>query len=88
MRRALLLCLLLCPLGAGCATAPTDPREAACRRRALDDPTVQAAIERANTPLQEVRVPGVREQQRTIDSYVRRCLGGPNVGGVEPVRRQ
>lgn len=74
---------------AACGAPAADPRLAACQQQALSDPLVIVAIERANSQLQEVRVPGVREQKIAMDRAVQRCLGGPQVrGGVEPVQRQ
>ena len=83
---ALLPMLLL--LG-GCGGTAPDAATASCRARAVQDPAVQAAILRANSPLQEVRVLGVHEQQVAMRRAVQRCLAvsrGQPAGGVEPVQ--
>ena len=88
---------LLCALVlAGCggpgraATGQTqDAARAECQRQAVNDPAVQALIERANSPLQAVRVEGVHDQEVATRLAVQRCLAGragAPVGGVEPVQ--
>jgi hypothetical protein len=90
MTRLLLLALLAL---SGCATlagdAPADSAQGECQRRAVDDPAVQAATLDANSPLQEVRVLGVHNQEVAMRRAVQRCLAARNgapVGGVEPVQ--
>jgi hypothetical protein len=83
MRRIAAILVLACLCG--CSAASPDPRVAACQAQAQADPTVQAAILRANSPLQEVRIPGVRDQKIAFDRALRRCLGG-NRYGVDPVQ--
>ena len=88
MRFLLLAALLALP---DCGGAPEGQAQAACEQQALDDPAVQAAILRANSPLQEVRVPGVQAQKNAIARAVQRCLSGHGSaprGGVEPVQNQ
>ncbi len=88
MRFLLLAALLVLP---DCAGAPQGRTQAACEQQALNDPAVQAAILRANSPLQEVRVPGVQAQKDAIARAVQRCLSGQGSsprGGVEPVQNQ
>ncbi len=90
MKRMMWLVLLAL---SGCAGslgggASSDAALAQCQSRALDDPAVQTAIEHANSPLQEVRVPGVREQQFAMRQAVQRCMAAKGLapkGGVEPV---
>lgn len=84
----LLLLLGLAALAA-CSSAPPGSRLAECQSEALQDPTVQAAILRANSPLQEVRIPGVMDQKRAYDRAVQGCMAGPGQQyGVEPVAPQ
>ena len=82
-----LLSLSSCAGGSG-ASASADPALRQCQGRAVNDPAVQAAILRANSPLQEVRVQGVHDQAVAIKRAVHRCLAARGLapaGGVEPV---
>ncbi len=91
MNRLLLLSALALT---GCAglfgsDAPAGSTLGICQRRAIDDPAVQEATLRANSPLQGVRVEGVHDQQVATRRAVQRCLAGRGAapaGGVEPVQ--
>ncbi len=75
--------------GALSGDAPTSTAQGQCQRRAADDPAVRAATLRANSPLQDVRVSGVHEQEMAMRRAVQRCLAGRGLapaGGVEPVQ--
>lgn len=87
-----LLSLLLL-LVAGCQAAlpevfqPDVP--AACHDQVFNDPAVKAAIVDANSPLAQIRMPGVAAQKQAVAVALRKCLAGRGVapqGGVEPLR--
>ena len=89
MRALLFLPLLL----VGCQPAlpevfqPDVP--AVCHDQVFGDPVVKAAIDNANSPLSEVRMPGVAAQKQAVAVALRKCLAGRGLaplGGVEPVR--
>ncbi len=89
--RLFLLSLVVALSGCGALSGdpPADTVQGECQRRAVNDPAVQAAIEDANSPLQEVRVQGVHDQDVAMRRAVQRCLAaraGRPTGGVEPVQ--
>ncbi len=90
--RTVLLLSVLALSGRGAlfgGDAPAGTPLGQCQRRAADDPAVQAATLRANSPLQDVRVRGVHEQEVAMQRAVQRCLAGRGqapAGGVEPVQ--
>ena len=92
MKRAVWLALLAlcgCAGMSGGGDAADNTPLAQCQRQALSDPAVQTAIEHANSMLQEVRVPGVREQKFAMRQAVQRCMAAKGLapkGGVEPVQ--
>lgn len=87
MRTVLLLALF--GLSACGGDAPANTALGRCQRKAVEDPAVQEAILRANSPLQEVRVRGVHDQKMATQRAVQKCLAGHGLapaGGVEPVQ--
>ena len=89
MKHLGLLLLLVLPGCSGIGDAPADTPLGQCQQQALNDPAVKEAIERANSTLQEVRVPGVRDQKFAIKQAVQRCMAAKGLapkGGVEAVK--
>lgn len=89
MKRMIWLALLGLAGCAGMGDTPTDMPLGQCQRQALNDPAVKTAIEHANSSLQEVRVPGVREQEFATRQAVQRCMAAKGLapkGGVEAVK--
>ena len=84
MTRAWLLVLLALST---CGGPPADPAQAQCEAQADNDADVEDAVIRANSQLQEVRVPGVHDEKVARERAVQRCLAGKGLapeGGVEP----